>query len=222
MLFSVTVSEAATLADVRARVREYLHETDEVNSIYSNTMLNEAITQGQRYVLDVLPTSANYNMLITSTISIVANTEEYTLPVDFRRVVSFHDGSKQAVQLRPEDYFNKSALMTTKDTAYCIIGSKLIIKPKPTANAVGTLLYMKQPALLTSDASALTTLPEFDTVVMLCAVQYVLFSDNQTARAGSLTNEIMKELKATAQKYESTNILESKSNTQAVSTGETK
>lgn len=222
VLFSASMAEAATLSAIRGRVREYLHETDEVNSIYTNTMLNEAITQGQFFVLDALPVSANYNMLISSPISLSNGVAEYSLPVDFRRVVAFQVNGKQATLLRPEEYFNKSTLVTTKDSAYCIIGSKLVISPTPTATGTSNLLYMKQPGILTTDASVLTTLPEFDTLVMLSAVQYVLFTDNQTARAGSITNEIVKEIKAIAQRVENTTVLETKSNTQAVSAGETK
>jgi len=217
-----TMVEAATLATIRGRVREYLHETDEVNSIYTNVMLNEAITQGQFFVLDALPVSANYNMLISSSISLSNGVAEYSLPVDFRRVVAFQVNGKQATLLRPEEYFNKSTLVTVKDSAYCIIGSKLVVSPTPTATGTSDLLYMKQPGILTTDASVLTTLPEFDTLVMLSAVQYILFTDNQTARAGSITNEIVKEIKAISQRVENTTVLETKSNTQAVSAGETK
>ena len=42
-----TIVEAATLSDVRTRVRELLYETDEVNSIYTNTLINEAINEAQ-------------------------------------------------------------------------------------------------------------------------------------------------------------------------------
>ena len=219
---SVEVSEAATLSQVRTRVREYLYETDEVNSIYSNTMLNEAISQAQLYVIDVLPVSANYNMLTTASISLSSGVDSYSLPADFRRMVALKVGDKQATLLKPEEYFNKALLASSKDIAYCVIGSKIVISPAPTSSGTAILLYMKQPAALSSDSATLTTLPEFDTPVMLAAVQYILFSDSQTVRVGSLTNEIIKQLKAASQKYDSTTVLEAKPITGQVSTGETK
>lgn len=220
LIFS-NIAYSMTLAECRGRIREYLYETDESNTLYSNTMIKEAITQAQYFVLDILPASANYNMLITSTIALANGTAEYSLPVDFRRVVNFKINGKQATLLKPEEYYNKSALIGTKDVAYCIIGSKLVISPTPTAVGISELLYMKQPAILTSDSSTLTTLFEFDNLVVLSAVQYLLFTDNQSARAISVTNEITKNIKSIVNRFDNTNIKESSSNEMKVISSDT-
>ena len=119
-----TVVEATSLATIRGRVREYLYETDEINTIYTNTFINEAINEAQYMVLDILPSSAHYNMKTTSAVSLSSGTIAYSLPTDFRTIISVSANNKPVIQLKEEEFYGKYASATTKDPMFCIYNNK--------------------------------------------------------------------------------------------------
>lgn len=198
-----TISEATTLATIRGRVREYLYETDEINTIYTNTFINEAINEAQYMVLDVLPTSANYNMLTTYSVAISSVTNSYSLPTDFRSVVATSLYGKPIIQLKQEEFYGKYLNATTKDPMFCIFNNKINVYPATT----GTLeiMYMKQPTFLDADTKEVSTIQEFDKLITMAATIYVLRLDNQVARSEAIARQFLDEVQMKGGTYINTN-----------------
>ena len=204
-----SICEATTLSDVRTRVRELLYETDEVNTIYSNTLLNEAINEGQYMLLDILPSSANYNMKTTSSITLVSGTSAYTLPTDFRTIISSSANGKPIIQLREEEFYGKYVNATAKDPMFCIFNNKINVYPN-TLTGTLEIMYMKQPTFLSEDSDTLSLLSEFDRLIALAAVIYVLRIDNQTIRSEAIARQFLDEVSMKAGVYLNTNSVNKK------------
>lgn len=202
LLFS-SISEATTLSDVRTRVRELLYETDEVNSIYTNTLINEAINEAQYMVLDVLPLSANYNMLTTYSVAVTSASNSYDLPTDFRTIVSTSLYGKPIIQLKQEEFYGKYVNATSKDPMFCIFNNKINIYPAST----GTLevMYVKQPTFLSGDTDSISLLSEFNRLIILGATIYVLRIDNQPNRSETIARQFLDEVQMKYGIYLNTN-----------------
>jgi len=198
-----TIVEATTLSTIRGRVREYLYETDEINTIYTNTFINEAINEAQYMVLDVLPTSANYNMLTTYSVAISSVTNSYSLPTDFRSVVATSLYGKPIIQLKQEEFYGKYLNATTKDPMFCIFNNKINVYPATT----GTLeiMYMKQPTFLDADTKEVSTIQEFDKLITMAATIYILRLDNQVARSEAIARQFLDEVQMKGGTYINTN-----------------
>ena len=209
ILCMTSICEATTLSDVRTRVRELLYETDEVNTIYSNTLLNEAINEGQYMLLDILPSSANYNMKTTSSITLVSGTSAYSLPTDFRTIISSSANGKPIIQLREEEFFGKYVNATTKDPMFCIFNNKINVYPN-TLTGTLEIMYMKQPTFMTADTNSITLLSEFDRLIALAATIYVLRIDGQTVRSEAIARQFLDEVAMKAGVYLNTNSVNKK------------
>ena len=204
-----SICEATTLSDVRTRVRELLYETDEVNTIYSNTLLNEAINEGQYMLLDILPSSANYNMKTTSSITLVSGTSAYTLPTDFRTIISSSANGKPIIQLREEEFYGKYVNATAKDPMFCIFNNKINVYPNILTGTL-EIMYMKQPTFMTADTNSITLLSEFDRLIALAATIYVLRIDGQTVRSEAIARQFLDEVAMKAGVYLNTNSVNKK------------
>ena len=209
ILCMTSICEATTLSAVRARVRELLYETDEVNTIYSNTLLNEAINEGQYMLLDILPSSANYNMKTTSSITLVSGTSAYSLPTDFRTIISSSANGKPIIQLREEEFYGKYVNATAKDPMFCIFNNKINVYPNILTGTL-EIMYMKQPTFMTADTNSITLLSEFDRLIALAATIYVLRIDGQTVRSEAIARQFLDEVAMKAGVYLNTNSVNKK------------
>lgn len=179
------IAGATTLSDARTRVREMLYETDSTNSIYSDTLLNEAIKEAQFMVLESLPFSANYNMLTTAAVTLINGQATYSLPADFWAYVSCSYKGTPAIQIRPEEYYGKVRQATIKDPLFCIIASKLVLLPTPTTGDTMEIQYVKTPTDLATDTTSISLLAEYDRLIAVGATWYILNLDNQATRAAT-------------------------------------
>lgn len=210
MLFLYNTCFAADYTTTRARVREYLYEPSSTNSVYSDTLLNESIDKAQDFLLDMMPVSAHYNMQTLYTTTTTASTSAVALPSDFRNVLSVKVGTKQAWQIKANDFHNsvlKKA--TTNDPAFYIMNTSLMLYPTPTDSTTAVeLLYVKKPNKWVTDGTTISLLDIYLPLVALEAARYVLMQDNQANRAAAVEKLLISEMQAVQIRQTNTNNVE--------------
>lgn len=199
---------STSLLTTRGRVREYLYETDSTNTNYSDTMINESIKQAENMLMDALPASANYNLLQTAAVTLTASKNTYSLPTDFRKLIAASYLNKPCIQVKPEEFYAKPLNATTKDPMFVILNSTIKFFPDPTSGATAEILYLKQVTQLTSDSDTLSTLLEYDNLVVLLATNHLLKLDNQVIRTQGIDQLIQQYITLIQQNIINSNVIE--------------
>lgn len=168
-----------TLATLRTTARTELQEA--VAGFWADSELTLWVNEANGELIDAAAVDA------TSTLTLVANTESYSLPADFslaRRVEIQVPGASAAnwmvlqplsIDLRsPGDPLNTTTLTSTP-TGWYVFNNKLYLIPIPDQSYTGTLYYFKRSALLVGDSDALVYPEGFSSVTFDKAiVDYVV------------------------------------------------
>lgn len=191
MLLIPAIASATTLLDVRTDVRKYLFDNNPGVDSYKaflNAQIDESISMAQTYLLDILPVSANYNLLKTATLTIVNGQKDYALPTDFRKVVSLSYNNKPAIQVKPEEFYSKVKQATSdKDPMFTILDSQIRLFPTPTTGMTAEVMFMAQPAELTTEVSVVSLLAEHKRLLTLTSVQFLLLATGNATYAQTTT-----------------------------------
>lgn len=205
-----TGAYATSLSALRAKVRTLLYETTAANSIYADAQLNDAINSAQRFLLDIMPFSAHYNLITEATASVTVGNNSASLPTAFRRVIEVKYNSKPAIQVNPETFYAQTPKANiTSDPMFFIRGSKIYLYPtNPSGTKEATLLYQTMPTEMTVDTSETSLLTDYDYLIVLAATSQVLLTDNQQVRAANVEKALSNLLSPINAKFANTNVIE--------------
>lgn len=190
ILALVVPAGATTLTSMTATVRALLYETETSNTIYTDAQITDAINEATFFLLDVLPYSGNYNMLNTAAVTLTSGRNTYSLPTGFRVYVSGTYKGTAMIQLKPEEVYSKPRQANTKDPFFTIINSQIVLYPTPTTGDTCEILFMKAPTVLSSGSDTISLFTEYDRLLALKAVMYLLSWDNQPARITTIEKEL--------------------------------
>lgn len=199
----VTSVEASTLATFRARVREYLYQTDSANSIYPDAMLNESINEGQRLLENLLTGSSNYEnvsrkqfLVVTGETSITsASFTAYNFKSILNASICFGGVYKPMIQVKSEEFAPRFANATTKDPVYCFLDGTFTFYPAATAPTTVEVVISKFYTPLSGDSDTLMVQARFERILIYATSYIVLMLDNQQTRAANVY-KLMSELVA--------------------------
>ena len=138
-----------------------------------------------------------------------SGTIAYSLPTDFRTVISVSANNKPVIQLREEEFYGKYLNATIKDPMFCIYNNKINIYPS-TLTGTMEIMYMKQPTYLDDDTDVLSLIAEYDRLIILAATIYVLRVDNQTMRSETIARQFLDEVSMKSGTYFNTNSVNKK------------
>lgn len=211
-IFSMSVAQATTLLDVRTSVRKYLFDNAPgINSYqaFLNAQIDEAVNQAQLYILDILPASANYNLLKTATLTIVNGQQDYTLPTNFRKVISLAYNNKPAIQVKPEEFYSKVKQATSdKDPMFTILDSKIRLFPTPVTGNTAEVMFMSQPPELTTEVSVVSTLAEHDRLLTMASIYFLMLASNQPNYATVAQQMVATLVQSKSQWFINSNVIE--------------
>lgn len=206
----IGVSCATSLSSLTAKVRTLLYETTAANSLWADAQIYDAINQSQKFLLDILPASANYNMITEATSSVTVGNNSATLPTDFRRVIQVKYNGKPAIQVNPDTYYSTIGKATiTSDPMFFIRGANIYLFPTVASGTKeATLLYQKMPTELTASTHEISLIVDYDYLLVLAATQFILQNDNQTARAAAVEKALSNALSPINNRFANTNVIE--------------
>lgn len=185
--FFATTAEAATLTTQIARTREMLFSTDSSNSVYSDTLITEAINTSQDLLSNLLSYSANFENVLKSSCAYVTGSVSITSPTGFKKIITVYDAAtyKPYIQIKPEEA-HKLYSATTKDPAFFIDGGTIKYFPASTASGTLEVVYLKAYTTLSSGSDTITVQARYLNILTLASVWYILQADNQQARAANI------------------------------------
>lgn len=218
-IFVTTAAEAttstSTLLDIRNAVRKYLFDNAPGLNSYQaflNAQIDEAVNQAQLYILDVLPSSANYNLIQTATLSVVLNTADYDLPSGFRKIITLSYNSKPAIQVKPEEFYSKvKSASIDKDPMFTILNSKIRLFPTPTSSYPTTtveVMFMQEPTALTSESTQLSTLAEHDRLITMASIYFLMLASNKPEYAATVEKIVNNLIASKSNWYFNSNVIE--------------
>lgn len=203
------VCEAATLTTEIARVREMVYQTDSSNSVYSDTLVTEAIQSGQEMLGNLLSYSSNYENVLTAQCAYTTGSVSITSPTGLKKVIEIYDLAtlKPYIQIKPEEA-HRLYLGTTKDPMFMINGGT--IKFYPAATAPGTLEvnFLKAYTPLSSGSDTITVQTRYLNLLTLASAMLLLTWDNQSARAGALKQSLTDQITIENQQMMNSNVIE--------------
>ena len=155
--FFATTAEAATLTTEIARVREMLFSTDSSNSVYSDTLITEAINTSQDLLSNLLSYSANYENVLKASCAYVTGSVSLTSPTGFKKIITIYDAAtyKPYIQIKPEEA-HRLYSATAKDPAFLIDGGTIKYFPASTASGTLEVVYLKAYTTLSSGSDTIT------------------------------------------------------------------
>lgn len=185
--FFATTADAATLTTQIARTREMLFSTDSSNSVYSDTLITEAINTSQDLLSNLLSYSANFENVLKSSCAYVTGSVSLTSPTGFKKIITVYDAAtyKPYIQVKPEEA-HRLYSATTKDPAFFIDGGTIKYFPASTASGTLEVVYLKAYTTLSSGSDTITVQARYLNILTLASVWYVLQADNQQARAANI------------------------------------
>lgn len=208
-------AEAATYTDIIARVREYIYEPTAANSIFSDTVITEAIIQGEQYLSDALPLSANTNLNTESVILCTPGVSTYSLPatstIEFRKIIALQYCGVPAIQVKLEEYYSKPTKpVLGKDSYFTIINDKIKVWPAPTSatQSIELVYQFRTNPTYSSASYPVAIKDEYKYMLVLAACRYLMYVDGQTVRGDSITKELNGELQAIYDGLNNSNIVE--------------
>lgn len=186
-LFINIPADAATLTTQIARTRELLYQTDSSNSVYSDTLITEAINTSQDLLSNLLSYSANFENVLKASCAYVTGSVSLTLPTGFKKIITIYDAAtyKPYIQIKPEEA-HRLYSATTKDPAFFIDGGTIKYFPASTASGTLEVVYLKAYTTLTSGSDTVSVQTRYLNLLTLASVWYILQADNQQARAANI------------------------------------
>jgi hypothetical protein len=180
-------ADAATLTTQIARTREMLFSTDSSNSVYSDTLITEAINTSQDLLSNLLSYSANFENVLKSSQAYVTGSVSLTSPTGFKKIITVYDAAtyKPYIQIKPEEA-HRLYSATTKDPAFLIDGGTIKYFPASTASGTLEVVYLKAYTTLSSGSDTITVQARYLNILTLASVWYILQADNQQARAANI------------------------------------
>lgn len=176
VIFTAGVAQATTLLDARKAVIKYIINKVPGMSSYQgvlNSQIDAAVKEAQLYILDVLPLSANQSFIKTQALSIVNGQQDYTLPTNFRRLITLSYRNAPAIQVRPEEFYAKIKSASNDDPMFMIYDGKIRLWPTPATGNTAEVMFQAPPADLTAEASLITTATEFDELLTATSVYFL-------------------------------------------------
>lgn len=161
----------STRAQLRQSIRDELNDNSSVK-LWSDAQLNQYIVEAVRAYSRELPKET------TTTISVVADQEAYSLPSDFDRAIRVEQPDDR---LREHDPTERSAW------SYRIFASQIILDPKPTSAGSTqnvTLSYLARYAEPAADADVIATPASDDDMLirLACALALRWISTDEAKR----------------------------------------
>lgn len=202
-------ADGATLTTEIARVREMVYSTDSANSVYTDTLITEAIQSGQELLGNLLSYSANYENVLTAQCAYTTGSVSITSPTGMKKVIEIFDVAtlKPYIQIKPEEA-HRLYSATTKDPMFMINGGT--IKFYPAATAPGTLEvnFLKAYTPLSSGSDTISVQTRYLNLLTLASAMLILTWDNQSARAGALKQSLTDQITIENQQMMNSNVIE--------------
>lgn len=189
----------ATRSDIRDYVRQQtLVETDD----FADDKINVLINQG----LQRLSTRFEWPWLAASTtLSVVAGTDEYTLPTDLTRTLSIvrQDKQQRLVEVAPNviQQFQGGSTPSGTPTMYFVHGRIMFLDKIPTEDATYDWYYFKSPTLLTNDTDEPEFASEFHLVLGDWAISRVWRREEDFTKAQDAEQDFTKGIEEMARFY---------------------
>lgn len=200
-------AEATTLLDARKAVVKYVINKIPGMSGYQgilNSQIDSAIKQAQLYLLDVLPLSANQSFIKTQALTIVSGQQDYTLPTNFRRLITLAYRNYPAIQVRPEEFYAKIKSASSNDPMFMIYDGKIRLWPTPVTGNTAEIMFQAPPADLTSETSLITTAAEFDDLLTMTSVYFLSVALGKIDLATAAKEAMTEQVKAKATMFNTT------------------
>lgn len=174
--FFATTVGAATLTTQIARTREMLFSTDSSNSVYSDTLITEAINSSQDLLSNLLSYSANYENVLKASCAYVTGSVSLTSPIGFKKIITIYDAAtyKPYIQIKPEEA-HRLYSATTKDPAFFIDGGTIKYFPASVSSGTLEVVYLKAYTAL-SGSDTVTVQTRYLNLLTLASVWYILQS----------------------------------------------
>lgn len=209
-IIDVAGATPQTRLQLRTNVRELLCETDEVNSNFTNTQINNALNFAINQLSDTLPDSYQYKSTVlaagASALTISASSESVALPSNFKKMIAVSVFGDQAIPIKWEQWFSKKKYATTADPLYSLNVGALYVLPIDTSSHTCEILYIGVPDDLTSDSSTITLWgTEIEPIVCLAAASYLLKVDGQFKKAEGFDALVSQRISVLSSSYANTN-----------------
>lgn len=191
LLLLATNAHALTLTQQIARTREYLHQTDSANSIYSDTVITEAINSGQRVLENLLSASANKENFLITGCAYTTGSVSITAPTGLKKILEVYDvaTTRPYIQLKHEEA-HRLYLATTKDPMFIVNAGTITFKPAATSSGTLEVSYQKSYTRLTSGTDTVTVQDRYLEMLTLASAWYVLQQDGQANRAAAIYKQL--------------------------------
>lgn len=156
----------------RAAIRDYVRQQTLIESDdWGDDKINAVINQGLRRL------SARFDwpwLAATTTLSVVAGTQEYTLPTDLRKALALTRTDKPQVlrEVSPWEVLGKHGgdIPSGTPTAFYVHGRSLFLDKVPTESATYSWLYFTAPTTLDNDTDEPAFHEEFHLILADYAV----------------------------------------------------
>jgi hypothetical protein len=156
----------------RLEVRQWVRaETLIESAMMVDAAINAIIDQAVRDV----STRFDWPFLAdTDTINFIADTQSYSLPTDFQRLVAvvLNGSTVRLEEVSPEQYWSTYGATPAEGNPrfFFLWGNQIYVTPVPTASSGGlTLFYYRQPTLMTDDSHS----PEWQSEFHMIVADYV-------------------------------------------------
>lgn len=212
LIFSIidVAGAAQNRFQLRTNVRELLCETDEVNSNFTNTQINNALNFAINQLSDTLPDSYQYKSTVlaagASALTITASSESVALPSNFKKMIAVSVFGDQAIPIKWEQWFSKKKYATTADPLYSLNVGALYVLPTDTSSHTCEILYIGVPDDLDDDSAYITLWgTEIEPIVCLAAASYLLKVDGQFKKAEGFDALVSQRILVLSSSYANTN-----------------
>jgi len=198
-LFINSPAEATTLLDARKAVIKYIINKVPGMSSYQgvlNSQIDASVKEAQRYLLDVLPLSANQGFIKTQALTIVNGQQDYSLPSNFRRLITLAYRNAPAIQVRPEEFYVKIKSASIDDPMFMIYDGKIRLWPTPATGNTAEVMFQAPPTDLTTEASLITTTAEFDELLTAASVYFLAVMIGNGGMATAAKEAVAEQVKA--------------------------
>jgi len=165
---------------------------DDTSSYFADTTFLKYLNLEQQALANIIDQSYE-NYFVTSTmISLIANTAEYTLPTDFKKLIRLEnvENSDSPIELTPITFNEKDTVVAHtisygSPSCYAMQDNSIVLAPKPTyskANAI-KIYYVKRLDDL-SAASSISAIPsEYHEVIVWGIVKRAMFQQQAVGEA---------------------------------------
>ncbi|NCA68434.1 MAG: hypothetical protein EOM87_10300 [Clostridia bacterium] len=99
-----------------------------------------------------------------------------------------------AIQIKPEEYYAKTLRASTLDPMFTICNDQIRLFPTPIAGNTCEIMFIAEPAALTSETSILTTKAEFDDLIIITSVYFLSLMTG--ARSETVKEAVSEQIKA--------------------------